>query len=208
MRPLMLSLFLPACAVLLSSCTEVQIANHVYKKSSAHTPYKAPPVNLAKRKTGKPYSIKGVTYYPLKQSDGYRQKGVASWYGKDFHGKKTANGEVYNMHAWTAAHKSLPLPTWVRVTNLSNGRSVRLRVNDRGPFARGRIIDLSYRAAQALDMVKVGTAPVLVEALPTDGSILRYAGRRPLASQNQVQKTVQVRKNYTLAAAKQKKPVV
>jgi rare lipoprotein A len=93
------------------------------------------------------------------------QMGVASWYGPNFHGKKTSNKEVYNMHDLTAAHKSLPFGTYVVVTNLNNGKSVRVRINDRGPFVKGRIIDLSYAAAQAVDMIGTGTAPVKLEIL-------------------------------------------
>jgi rare lipoprotein A len=92
------------------------------------------------------------------------EEGLASWYGKDFHGKKTASGEVYNMYALTAAHKVLPMHTVVQVTNLENGRSVNLRINDRGPFVRGRIIDLSYEGAKQLDIVGAGTARVRVAA--------------------------------------------
>jgi rare lipoprotein A len=116
-------------------------------------------------KVGNPYTIDGERYVPLKSSYGYKEKGIASWYGSDFHGKSSANGECYNMYAFTAAHKTLPLPTIVRVTNLENGKSVVLKVNDRGPYARGRIIDLSYAAAQSLGVVAKGTAPVQVEAI-------------------------------------------
>ena len=93
------------------------------------------------------------------------ETGIASWYGPDFHGKRTANGEIYNMHGMTAAHKTLPLGTHVLVTNLENRRSVEVRINDRGPFIKGRIIDLSYAAAQSVDMVGSGTAMVKVEVL-------------------------------------------
>jgi rare lipoprotein A len=113
-------------------------------------------------KVGNPYNIGGVWYYP-KEDPFYDETGVASWYGEDFHGKQTANGEMYNMQALTAAHRTLPLPTIVRVTNLENGRSIRLRVNDRGPYARGRIIDLSKRAADLLGFQRNGTARVRVQ---------------------------------------------
>ncbi len=98
---------------------------------------------------------------------GYSERGEASWYGKRFHGRRTASGERYNMHNLTAAHKTLPLETWVKVTNLANHREVTVRVNDRGPFVRGRIIDLSLAAANELGMVGAGTAPVRVVALGT-----------------------------------------
>jgi rare lipoprotein A len=113
-------------------------------------------------KVGNPYQINGVWYYP-KEDPFYDETGVASWYGSDFHGKSTANGERYNMDALTAAHRTLPMPTVVRVTNLENGRSVRLRVNDRGPYARGRIIDVSRHAARLLGFYEKGTARVRVQ---------------------------------------------
>ena len=114
------------------------------------------------------YEVAGQRYYVSDTADNYRERGVASWYGRKFHGRRTSSGEVYDMHAMTAAHKSLPLPTWVRVTHLGNGRSIVVRVNDRGPFVDNRIIDLSYAAATALDMVDAGTALVEVEALEFD----------------------------------------
>jgi len=118
-------------------------------------------------KTGKPYRVAGRTYYPLSTASGYDQTGMASWYGRDFHGKLTANGERYDMHALSAAHKTLPLPSLVRVTNLENGRSVVVRVNDRGPFVKRRLIDLSWAAANALGYAGQGTARVRVQSLDT-----------------------------------------
>ena len=113
----------------------------------------------------KPYKVLGKWYQPLPHSEGFRQRGVASWYGRDFHGKKTSNGEIYNMYAMTAAHKTLPLGTYVRVDNLENDRSIVVRINDRGPFVRGRIIDLSYAGAKDIGIVGPGTARVEVVAL-------------------------------------------
>lgn len=113
----------------------------------------------------KPYRVGKTWYYPVSDATDFRQKGKASWYGKKFHGKKTSSGETYNMHAMTAAHKTLPLGTYVRVHNLNNGKSIEVRVNDRGPFVRGRIIDLSYAAATKLNIVGPGTAPVEIVAL-------------------------------------------
>ena len=144
----------------------------------------AAPQVVGKRKVGNPYTIMGKWYYPINSSEGYSEKGIASWYGEEFHGKKTANGEIYNMYSMTAAHTTLPLPTYVRVTNLENGRHIKVRVNDRGPFLRGRLIDMSYAGARALGFSQQGTAPVLVEAYPTDGSPLRtpvtqFAGTKP-----------------------------
>ena len=111
------------------------------------------------------YEVMGQRYYVSASSDGYREKGVASWYGKQFHGLPTASGEIYDMHELTAAHKTLPIPTWVEVTNLTNGKQVIVKVNDRGPFIDKRIIDLSFAAAQTLDMVRAGTSLVEVRAL-------------------------------------------
>lgn len=111
----------------------------------------------ANYKVGKPYQIAGVWYYP-KEDFNYDETGLASWYGDKFHGKKTANGEVYNQNQMTAAHKTLPMPVMARVTNLENGKQVVVRINDRGPFVRGRIIDLSSRAADLLDFRSNGVA--------------------------------------------------
>ncbi len=145
----------------LSACTEIQVGSHLFKKMYVQGGCKSE----GDLKVGNPYRVDGITYTPMPSSLGYREQGVASWYGKDFHGKSSANGECYNMYAYTAAHKTLPLPSIVRVTNLENKKSIVLKVNDRGPFVRGRVIDLSYAAAQSLDVVRSGTAPVLVEAI-------------------------------------------
>jgi len=124
----------------------------------------------------KPYEEFGESYTPLLHHEGFVEKGLASWYGKKFHGRNTSNGEIYDMYAMTAAHKTLPLGVFVRVENQSNGRSEVVRVNDRGPFVAGRIIDLSYAAANTLGVVGPGTAPVIVTALgyqnpESDGSV-------------------------------------
>ena len=116
-------------------------------------------------KRPKPYRVWGTWYQPIAHARGFEQTGIASWYGKKFHGRKTANGEIYDMYAMTAAHKTLPLGTFVRVHSLENGKSVDVRVNDRGPFVRGRIIDLSYTAADKLGIVGPGTGRVRVVAL-------------------------------------------
>jgi rare lipoprotein A len=111
------------------------------------------------------YDVLGKRYFVMSSADGYLERGVASWYGPGFHTATTSNGERYDMYAMTAAHKTLPLPAYVQVTNLRNGRSVVVRVNDRGPFKDGRIIDLSYSAASRLDMLREGTTFVEVRAL-------------------------------------------
>lgn len=123
------------------------------------------------RKVGNPYKVAGVWYHPKEEPD-YDEVGYASWYGPDFHGKRTANGEQYNMNALTAAHKTLPLPTFVKVTNLENGRSIVLRVNDRGPFVKDRIIDISRRGAQLLGFDKQGVTKVRVQALDENGKVV------------------------------------
>lgn len=113
----------------------------------------------------KPYVINGQLYRPLLDAEGFVEQGLASWYGADFHGRPTSNGETYDMYAMTAAHKTLPMGTWVRVVNVDNGREAVVQINDRGPFVAGRVIDLSYTAARELSVVGPGTVPVRIEAL-------------------------------------------
>ena len=137
----------------------------------------APPVNLDKiadatprseplnRGANEPYSALGRKYVPYTSLQVYRARGVATWYGRKFHGKKTASGERYDMYAMTAAHTILPIPSYARVTNLANGKSVVVRINDRGPFHADRVIDLSYAAAYKLGYVNAGSAKVEVEAI-------------------------------------------
>lgn len=122
------------------------------------------------------YEVYGERYFVLPSSEGYEATGIASWYGRDFHGKRTSSGEIYDMHELTAAHKTLPLPSMVLVTNLDNGRSVVVTVNDRGPFVKDRIIDLSFAAAKELDIVRAGTGRVEVQALA------RASGAIPVAA--------------------------
>ncbi|HUL06689.1 MAG TPA: septal ring lytic transglycosylase RlpA family protein [Candidatus Acidoferrum sp.] len=128
-----------------------------------------PPVQQAVPgyKVGKPYAIDGVWYYPAVDYN-YAETGIASWYGPNFHGLATANGETYDMNALSAAHRTLPMPSMVRVTNLDNGRQIALRINDRGPFVNNRIIDVSRRAAQLLGFEQQGTARVRVEIMETE----------------------------------------
>ena len=121
--------------------------------------------------TMRPYTINGKTYYPTVVKVGDRASGIASWYGPDFHGKKTSNGETYDMHAMTAAHKTLPMNTMVRVTNIKNGKNIIVRINDRGPFVAGRVIDLSKTGAVKLDVFNAGTAPVLLEVVGFNGNV-------------------------------------
>lgn len=127
------------------------------------------------RATMRPYTVMGKRYCPTIVKVGDTFSGTASWYGDDFHGKQTSNGEYYNMYALTAAHKTLPINTIVRVTNLKNNRSTQVRINDRGPFVEERIIDLSYKAASDIGMVKHGTSKVRLEVVEFDESALKYA---------------------------------
>ena len=152
-------LALVGCIILAPGCSAVRnVFGGVWGSSSGGLPGKDC------------YTQFGEVYCPMTSAEGFVETGLASWYGQDFHGKPTAMGEPYNMYAMTAAHKTLPLPTRVRVTNLENGRSADLRVNDRGPFVRGRVIDLSYSAARELGVYQRGTARVRVEALEAGGS--------------------------------------
>jgi rare lipoprotein A len=125
------------------------------------------PGSTTRSKLGNPssYVVFGKRYYVLNSAHGFVERGIASWYGTKFHGRKTSSGEVYNMHAMTAAHKTLPLPSFVRVENLTNGRSIVVKVNDRGPFIGDRIIDLSYAAATKLGVIGPGTAQVEISVV-------------------------------------------
>ncbi len=136
--------------------------------STPRDPADATPTKTPPSRTGNPksYIVFGKRYHVMPSSEGFRQQGIASWYGPKFHGKKTSSGVPFDMYAMTAAHKNLPIPTYVRVTHLGNGRSIVVKVNDRGPFSKQRVIDLSYAAARKLDMLKAGTAAVEVVALP------------------------------------------
>lgn len=145
-----------------------------------------PRIEPYSRAAGRPYVIFGKTYTPITDNRPLKQRGRGSWYGRKFHGQKTSNGEIYDMYQMTAAHPTLPLPSYVRVTNLSNGRQVIVRVNDRGPFLAGRIIDLSYTAALKLGYIKQGSAELEVERLLPDEIERMARNRRNAASNNQL----------------------
>lgn len=170
-------LFLPSVALFLGACSETELLFHTAKavrgRDSGAIASGAPLYKI-----GNPYQIDGTWYYPAVDYT-YDETGIASWYGQDFHGKPTANGETYDMNAVTAAHRTLPLPSIVEVTNLDNGRSIQVKVNDRGPFARGRIIDLSRRSAQLLGLEQQGTAKVRVRILaePSRQLALQLTGK-------------------------------
>ena len=152
------------CSVLLSS---IIVAGSAFGAEPQARGRAAKTVHAAEDAGGNPpsYEVFGKRYKVRASSDGYNERGIASWYGRPFHGRPTSSGEMYDMHDMTAAHTSLPLPTWVEVTNLSNGKKVVVKVNDRGPFVANRVIDLSYAAAEALDIVRTGIARVEIRAL-------------------------------------------
>ncbi len=165
-----LVLLLSLSALLISGCSEVELASHVVKTVG-------PGQSEGKFKVGNPYDIFGKTYYPREQYD-LVETGIASWYGPQFHGNYTANGEIFDMNELTAAHRTLQMPSIARVTNLENGRSVIVRINDRGPFKRGRVLDLSSRAADLLDVKTKGTAKVRIEVLSKESRAVAAAARR------------------------------
>ena len=164
--------------VFLSACT---FGVPIGSKGNNGGSVSAIPSSLPKSKSGNPssYVVFGRRYFVMDSAHGFVERGVASWYGKKFHGRKTSSGEIYNMHAMTAAHKTLPLPTYVRVENLKNGRSLVVKVNDRGPFVDDRIIDLSFAAAEKLGVVGPGTAKVEISVVgtSTDSRPIQQAAR-------------------------------
>ena len=148
------------CLGVLPGCAELELASHAVKQSPIPDGSKT----KGTFKVGNPYKIAGKRYYP-KETYSFEQTGVASWYGPNFHGKKTANGEIFDMYELTAAHKTLQMPSLVRVTNLENGKSIVVRVNDRGPFSKNRIIDMSKRGAELLGFKNQGTTKVKIQVL-------------------------------------------
>jgi rare lipoprotein A len=153
----------PIIALFLGACSETELLFNTAKAVRGRDTADASG-GKAIYKIGNPYQIDGVWYYPAVDYS-YDETGIASWYGEQFHGKYTANGDTFDMNAVTAAHRTLPLPSIVEVTNLENGRTLQVKVNDRGPYARGRIIDLSRRSAQLLGIERQGTAKVRVRIL-------------------------------------------
>ena len=160
----------------LSSCTTVEVATNLGKKI---VPQKVIPdfKQQAIFKIGSPYQVEGVTYYPKKDLQ-YDETGIASWYGPKFHGRLTANGEIFNQNNITAAHKTLPLPSAVKVTNLENGLSIIVRINDRGPFVNQRIIDLSAKAAEKIQLKQKGTGLVRVQLLRSESLLLEKLAKK------------------------------
>jgi rare lipoprotein A len=159
---------------LLAGCGSSPNKGAYYKDDG---PQERPPANLDRvpdavpraeplhKAANRPYTALGKQYVPMTSLQPFRQRGMASWYGKKYHGQKTSSGETYNMYAMSAAHPTLPIPSYARVTNVANGRSVVVRINDRGPFLHGRVIDLSYAAAHKLGYIQAGAAQVEVEAV-------------------------------------------
>lgn len=188
-------LVIAACIVLLATgCADRRMAREDPQPSRDPLPHMSAQAHY---KVGNPYEIAGIRYFP-EEDYTYAETGIASWYGPKFHGRPTANGEVFDMNMVSAAHKTLPMPSVVRVTNLQNGRSLVVRVNDRGPFVAGRIIDLSRRTADLLDIRRQGTAPVRVEILPRESRHLKE-----LALKNSlppVPDTVEVARSDTFAS--------
>jgi rare lipoprotein A len=205
------SVFVAACAT--TPTPEERPGRGGYYKDDG--PGDRPPPNLAEiadaepraeplhRYANRPYRVFGTEYVPLTQAQGFRQRGTASWYGRRFHGQKTASGEPYDMYAMSAAHPTLPIPSYVRVTNLANGRSVVVRVNDRGPFHAGRIIDLSYAAAYKLGFIGAGSASVEVEALAADQAGAVYLQLGAFSSRENAE-SLQARLSRELAGLQEK----
>lgn len=162
--------FLILALVVLSSCAETELASHVYKTANAPPPQ-------GTFKIGNPYKVEGRWYKP-QETYSYTETGIASWYGAEFHGRKTANGEKFDKNELTAAHRTLQMPSLVRVTNLDNGRALVVRINDRGPFKRGRIIDVSQKAAELLGFKGRGTAKVRIDLLADESKTLAMAAKR------------------------------
>ena len=159
------------CILTLSSCAETELASHVAKTTFPRDQQQG---NF---KVGNPYNVEGKTYVP-QETYAYTETGIASWYGPGFHGKRTANGERFDPNELTAAHRTLQMPSLVRVTNLENGRSLVVRVNDRGPFKRGRVIDVSQRAAELLGFKGRGTAKVRLDLLTDESKAIAMAARQ------------------------------
>jgi rare lipoprotein A len=154
---------------------------HARPRDVSRTPDAVPRAEPRSAGGNKPYVVFKKRYHPLPTAAGYRERGVASWYGKKFHGKRTSNGEQYDMYAMSAAHKTLPLPSYVRVRNLENGNTAIVRVNDRGPFLHNRLIDLSYAAAARLGIVGTGTGLVEIEGIdPGAPALATVADSRPV----------------------------
>lgn len=170
-KRLITGILLVMTMVLTSACAQTQLATHYAKKwRNEQEPQKG------NYKIGKPYQIENKWYYPEEKFN-YTETGIASWYGPGFHGKRTANGELFDENELTAAHRTLQMPSLVRVTNLENGRTIVVRVNDRGPFSKGRVMDLSKRSAELLGFRDRGTAKIKLEVLENESLMLASAAK-------------------------------
>lgn len=201
LRPLYL-VWLALLTLLLVACSSAPEAPSRYSQKYDSIPARLPSADELiepepsfepySRQGNRTYQLFGRTWHILDNVEGYTQEGTASWYGEKFHGHLTSNGETYDMYAMSAAHKTLPLPSYVRVTNLNNQQSVVVRVNDRGPFHGNRIIDLSYVAAYKIGMLKTGTAPVRIEVLQPPEPNTAIAVTTPIAPTSVPQFYIQV----------------
>ena len=193
-----------ACVLMLSGCAETQLISHYAKKWT--TPDTPAPRTSGNYKIGKPYKIGNIWYTP-REDFNLVETGIASWYGPDFHGNKTANGEIYDKYELTAAHRTLQMPSIVRVTNLENGRSIIVRINDRGPFARGRIIDMSKRGAELLGFINQGTARVKVEVLEQESRQIAEAAKQGIDTSRLTLSDLREKENIVQARPAQRRPV-
>ena len=195
------SILIVAVLFLLPACAETELASHTVKKVQNQKPIPASQKPSGNFKIGNSYRVKGKRYIP-QETYSYTQTGLASWYGPNFHGKQTANGETFDKYELTAAHKTLQMPSIIRVTNLENGLSIIARVNDRGPFSGKRILDLSERAAELLDFKHKGTTQVKIQVLEEES---RHVAE--LAKQGQSTRGYEValnRKGYSPRTAPQR----
>ncbi len=163
--PIFILLLITACSSQTGRYQQKHDSSPVRKPTRVELHDPIPRIETPSRGGNRNYVVRGKSYKVISSAENFTETGTASWYGKKFHGHLTSNGEIYDMYAMSAAHKNLPLPTYVKVTNLANQKSVIVRVNDRGPFHQSRVIDLSYSAAYKLDMLKTGTAKVQIEAI-------------------------------------------
>lgn len=175
MMPVLHVLTILGLIVMLASCGQIKDSAPANYSKQWHEIPDAVPASVTRSKYGNPdsYKVFGKTYYVKDSAEGFQQKGIASWYGNKFHGQRTSSGEDYDMYAMTAAHKTLPIPVFVEVTNHDNGRKAVVKVNDRGPFHEGRIIDLSYAAATRLGVAQTGTANVSIRVVRSEADKIR-----------------------------------
>ncbi len=201
--PLLVTLLLSACSYNQGRYNQKNDSTPVRIPTSAELHDAIPRIEKPSRGGNKTYSVFGKQYQVLKSAKDFEQTGIASWYGNKFHGHLTSNGEIYDMYSMSAAHKNLPLPTYVKVTNLANNKSTIVRVNDRGPFHQDRVIDLSYSAAYKLDILKTGTAKVHIEAIEkSPAAKVTTSVPAPAQPENQVKDIVSSKKEANKTTSK------